>query len=295
MASMKHTRSSVDAMIGELHKNAKPEIKIVGIEAMSNEGYARVTASVAHQGKSREDHSLVISALTTKFGNKVRAVDGSFHVLASDKGSDTFTGIVSCNPESVAYDEDLKGYRALSGNMFMDDDEMLWSLQKTESGDILIKSRGRDDADVMSELMSSLSSAVIGTSAFESVSSSKADACVRNGVVGGDFVIFVDPNTEQVKFGSVIASVEQEDGSGAGLCVLASDEGSKSAIIDRGMVLSSFEDVDFSDEGLVGEEEAVAANGHSLDEIEAYYSRVFQRDPAYFEKFMARWKSHVFA
>lgn len=296
MSQMNHTRSLIDNMVGNMRKESKPRINIVDAERLANDGYARITASVTHVGGSRANHELVMESLSGALGAKLRPVLGSFHVLASNKVGDTITGIISANPETVAYDEaTASDFKAVAGNMFMDEEEQLWALRKTEAGDLLVKSRGKDDADVISDLMSSLSSADVGTMAYESIASAKKDIGVRSSLEGGDFITFVNPNTESVEFGAIVANVCDDNGSDLGrLAVQSAEASAEPVIIDRGLALGKFDDVDYADDGLI-DENVVEANAHSLDEIAAYYQRVFQRDPSYFEKFMERWMNHAFS
>lgn len=290
-----HSRSVVNGLVSELNRTKQPRINIVDVQRTSNEGYARITASVAHTSASRNDHSLVMKALSDLAGSKVRPVEGSFHALASSSVGDTITGIVTSNPETVAYDDADTQFKAVAGNMFMDEEEQLWALRTTEAGDLLVKSRGKEDADIISDLMSSLSSSDVGTLAFEATASSNRDVGVRNSIEGGDFISFVNPQTEQVEFGAVVASVLNNQGSELNqLIVQASDSTKQPVQIDRALALGVFDDVEYNDEGLV-DENTVEASAHTLDFIASYYQRVFQRDPSYFEKFMSRWMNHAFS
>lgn len=288
-----HSRSIVNNMVSEINRTKQPRINIVDVQRTSNEGYARVTASVAHTTASRKDHSLVMEALSSLTGAKVRPIEGSFHALASSKVGDTITGIVTSNPETIAYDDADTQFKAVSSNMFMDEEEQLWALRTTEAGDLLVKSRGKEDADIIADLMTSLSSSDVGTLAFEATASSKRDQGVRNSVEGGDFISFVNPQTEQVEFGAVVASVLDANGSEMNQLVVQSSDCSTPVQIDRALALGVFDDVEYSDEGLVNEN-SVEASAHTLDFIASYYQRVFQRDPSYFEKFMERWMNHTF-
>jgi len=295
MSTLSHSRSVVDSMVTSMRKDRKPRINIVDVQRLENEGFARVTASVTHTTESRANHSLALAALGEAMGLRMRTVEGSFHIIASNSVGDTVTGIITSNPDTLAYDEvTASSFKAVAGNMFMDEDEQLWALRKTEAGDLLVKSRGKEDADVIADLMSSLSSSDVGTLAFESVASARRDAGVRLGLQGGDFITYVNPNTETVEFGAIVAcAFDEQDRDLGKLAVLSSAGDSEPVMIDRGMTLGQFNDVDFNDEGLIDENQ-VEASAKSLDSIAAYYQKVFQRDPAYFEKFMERWMNHSF-
>lgn len=290
-----HSRTIVNGLVSELSRTKQPRVNIVDVSRTSNEGFARITASVTHTSASRKDPGLVMQALSTLAGSKVRPVAGSFLTLASSNVGDTITGIVTSNPETVAYDEADTQFKAVAGNMFMDDEEQLWALRTTEAGGLLVKSRGKEDADIIADLMTSLSSSGIGTLAFEATASAHRDTGVRNSIEGGDFVSFVNPKTEQVEFGAVVASVLNDKGGEMNQLVVQSSDASSSPVqIDRALALGVFDDVEYNDEGLV-DENTVEASAHTLDFIASYYQRVFQRDPSYFEKFMSRWMNHAFS
>ena len=283
------SRMAIDNMITEM-ESRKPTVNVVGIDKMDNSGsYVRVTASVTKTSamKAGDIPALIASTLNSK----LRPVAQSFQVVASNAVGDVITGIFSLNPESIAYDEDMEGFKAVSGNMFMDDEEGLWVLRKTEGGKILVKSTGMEDADIIDGLMPAIASSGIGTMAFEATASIAKDSSVRSCIEGGDFVTFVNPDTETVEFGAVVASVEYDNGDQtARLVVQSSVEGADEVMVDRGMVISQIENVDIGDMEI---SESGAAK--SLAEIAAYYKQMFVRDPAYYEKFMQRFQSVVFA
>jgi citrate lyase gamma subunit len=290
--SMSTARFAVDTLVQELSAAHKPMINIVGIEKMHNEGsYVRVTASVTHTNKSASERNSIPSLIAQQLGSKLRPVARSFLAMSSSNVGHTISGIFTLNPESVAYEDNMTGFKSVSANMFMDDEEGLWVLRKTDSGKILVKSTGVEDADIISDLMSCVSSAGVGTLAYEASASLIRDDAVRYGVEGGDFVIFVNPVTESVEFGAVVASVETADGQATkNVIVQPNVEDADTVVIDRGMVVTQFDSVDMGDMNV-----SESASAKSLAEIAAYYKQVFIRDPAYYEKFMQRFQSVVFA
>lgn len=294
MSTLNHARGQIDTMLTQMRKERKPQVNVVSIDAMTNEGFARVTASVTHTSESRKDANVALEAIASRLGGKLRPVHGSFQIVASNKVSDTLTGIFTCNPETIAFEEGMNGYKAVAGNMFIDDEEQLWALRKTEAGNLLVKSRGKEDADIIAELMTSLSSVSVGSVGFEAVASVQREERARTELQGGDFVAFVHPQREEVVFGAVVASVCLEDGRETGELVVVASGEDTSVVVDCHMALAKFADVEYDDTGLV-DENTVEANAHSIDEISAYYQRLFQRDPSYFEKFMERWMNHAFA
>ena len=292
MTTMQQTRKCIDDMVAALLNDRKPSVNLINVERMLNEGFMRVTASVTHVGNSRTDKSVVMRALTEAVNNKLRPVDSSFTVVSSSSVSDTIIGIMTTNPETIAYTAGMEGFKVMAGNMFMDEEENFWQLQKTEAGNLLVKSRVSADDDIMNELMSACASGDRYNQ--EALNAVRRSDAVRNSLTGGDFITFVDPTSETVRFGAVIAGVyDAEENATNAIVVVAFSEGAEHVIIDRGMALAQVDGVDEGESEDV--DQTATANVHSVEEIAAYYQRVFQRNPAYFAAFMERWNSHVFA
>lgn len=291
MSKQNSARLAVDTLVQEMSKTHKPTINVLSIDKMDNEGsYVRVTASVTNTISTSKDPKSVPKLIADHLGAKLRPVMGSFFALSSSEVGRTITGIFTLNPQTVAYEKDMDGFKAVSGNMFMDEEEGLWVLRKTDSGSILVKSTGMEDADIIADLMPSVASAGIGSLGYEATASMSKESAVRSSIEGGDFVAFVNPTTECVEFGAVVASVETADGQlTKRLVVQANADDADCQTIDRGMVVLKFDDVD------IGDLEVSESSAKSLAEIAAYYKQVFIRDPAYYEKFLARLQSYVFA
>ena len=298
MSTLKTARNRISGMVKDMRSRTEPRVNIIGLTKTHNEGFARVVASVTHTAESRKDHNHVINAINHKLGNRVRPVEGSFYSLANNQVGETIAGIITANPEMVSVDDEVSGYKAVAGNMFMDDEEELWTLRKTEAGKLLVKSRGKEDADVIQDLMSSLSSSEVGTMGFEARSSVSRDENVRQEIDSADFITFVNPDSESVEFGAVGASVYNEDGTDSGLLAVVSSQetGAKYHFVDRQMVLAKFADAELGDDAENEYENVVESSGGlTIEQIAAYYQKMFQRDPSYFNKFWERWMNHNFA
>lgn len=279
-------------LVADLGRSKSANVIVQSAEEL-NDGFARVIATVAHVNGSRGTKASLMDALRAKFDNKLFPVENSFSVLSSNPVSDTVTGILSVAPQAVSYTEDLQGFKILAGNMFMDEEENLWALRKTEAGDILVKSFGKDDAEVVSGLLNSVSSSYSG--AYESVASVQNTNNMLNSICGGDYVTYVEPHSSKVSFGAVVASVDNADGTDSGKLYVADIDCGPAQFVDRRMVLASWDGVEVEDDVDANSEVATSsANAKSPEEIAAYYQKVFQRNDGYFQKFMERWKSHSF-
>lgn len=286
-SKLTHTRGQIDDMLRDLKVNKKPIVQLNKVEATSNPGFARVVATI---GANTAKEGNALDAIASLLSNKIRPIAGSFQVLASDAATVTITGIVNSNPEAIAYSEDTTGFRSVSGNIFLDEQDNAWTLQKTESGNILIRSRSQNDDDVISEAMQSVSSGAVGTSTSAGLNQYRGLSGSMNHLAGGDFIAFVNPNTQSVQFGAVAAAIV--DGSNTDNIMVVASGSEEGVAIDRRMVLCAIDDVELADDGLYIE--STSSGQHSIEEIIAYYTRLFQRHPAYAELFLERWKAHMF-
>lgn len=278
---------NVTAALSKLNNTV---VKIDDIVKTTNTGFARVVATIPNT--LAKDAASTLRALEGHFGNKMRTVDGTFTVTASTAATTTIAGIMTANVEAVAYTPNMQGFRSVSGNMFLDEEDSAWSLKTTSSGQVLIRARTQNDSEVIDEMMTSVSSSAVGTSSYEGLKRINMDDNIRNGLSGNDFIVFVNPTTAEVTFGAVACAIV-DDNDSQELCVIASGETDYTKI-DRRMVLSVVEasEIEIDDSDIY--QESTSSSGHSLDEIINYYRQVFQRDLSYFEQFISRWKQHTF-
>lgn len=278
---------NVNAALSKLDNRV---VKIDDITKTTNTGFARIVATVPNTlAKSAAD---TISALEKHFGNKMRAVNNTFTVTASTAATTTVSGIMTANIEAVAYTPEMKGFRSVSGNMFLDEEDSAWSLKTTSSGQVLIRARTQKDTEIIDEMMTSVSSSAVGTSSYEGLKRVNMDDNVRNHLSGNDFVVFVNPTTAEVTFGAVACAIVDGNESQE-LCVIAAGDDDYTKI-DRRMVLSVVEASEIEVDDSEVYQESTSSSGHSLDEIINYYRQVFQRNLGYFDKFISRWKQHAF-
>lgn len=292
MASLKNARSAVDDMVSLLKKDKKAGIVIQRAQELDN-GFAQIVATVIHANGSKTNKAAVSEALREKLDNRLFPVENSFDVLSSNPVSDTIIGICSVNPQAVAYSENMQGFRILAGNMFMDEEESLWALRKTEAGEILVKSFGKDDAEIVSGILESVSCSDF-TGSYESRSALEHVRTMHDRAEGGDFISYVNPNNGKVSFGAIVASVTNEDGSDTGKLYVADINGDPAQFVKRGMVLCSWTNLDIPEISTDNEFASAEANAKSPEEIASYYQKMFARSPEYFAKFMELWNNTSF-
>jgi hypothetical protein len=285
---MSNTQQAVMSAVSSV-LSATPDVNVRQVHAVSSTS-ARVLVQVPLHACKDGDAPLM-QAIASAFSNKLHPLEASFVEVGKNNSTRTMTGIVSVRPEVTPFVEGLAGFTAFASNMYMDDDEKIWALRDSEAGAMLVKTGSINSMDELNSLLTGVASNNILPQDHEFSPTLQAVASSRRSVGGGDYITFVG-QTNEMEFGVVCSTICTEDDSPTGnLCVLGI-EGTASTIINQDAIVQVHADV----EGLIYPDamEAVAGakSNVSVEDIAAYYGRVFQRNPEYFNKFMARWKQH---
>lgn len=263
-----------------------PSLKLVNVTKI-NDKYARITGVIRATATAEQ-----LAASVTRLGDRLQAVASTFVKVNKTGLLNTVEGIVTVHQERVALTgANSDSFKAVSSSMYLDDEEKIWNLKRTPTGDILIRANTGDEDEVLNDMMKSVASSVASDRDLVR-QMSDCDAS-RQSIQGGDLAMFVGQD-DKVVMGFVVAAVANADGSDAGLAMVTRSM-EDVEMIDRNQVVSFVR----GDELELPQDEAVkalASGGRvDMDFIADYYRRVFMRDPAYFEKFMERFNNHVFA
>lgn len=276
------TQNSVAQVIAAVH--SAPDIYLAKVTPISDK-FARIVGTIRASASADQLLSAVRN-LHTRFS----PVRGSFAAIASNGLTVTYEGIIGALPERIVMTPENEGsYKAIASNMYMDNEEKLWSMVKTDAGNILISSHASDESEVMANLMKSVASSSAAGDVQQRMSATDAS---RASIEGGDLVTFVS-QAGAVQMGFVVAAVANADGSDAGLSVVTQLTEDVHAV-DRNMVVA-FVKANDMDSDEAASLEAVAAGNINMDMIANYYRRHFARRPEYFEAFMERFRKHAFA
>ena len=286
---MLRSTSSAVSQITKQHARKLPSVNILGFKTVGN-GLARIVAEVAHTQNSRNDHATIGQSLSKLFDNKLVAVAGSFKSLEKAPYTERVEGFVSVNQQIQPYTEGMQGLRSVSSNMFMDDEEKMWVLRKTEAGDVLVKSTGIEDHEDLSKLLNACCSS--GYSLSSGARKHEAEiAQFQGNVQGGDFIKYVSVSTGEARIGFAVASTED------GLIVLPTD--GEEEEIPKEAVVEQYDAEDLPEDTPSESESAeinvaIARGSVDIKFMLDYYKRVFQRSPAYYAEFAKRVRSHAF-
>lgn len=248
-----------------------------------NERFARITATAA-AGSTNEQ---IRNGIRDQFPN-VTPIHGSFMSLASDSAKVVFEGVVGVVDERIVLTEETKDrFKAIASNMFMDEDENIWSLKATATGQVLVKAQSADDFAVMQQLMACAS---VDHNDFSMRNVGEKNAMIRASIQGGDLITYVSPNTATVEMGIAVASLENEDGSDTFMMNVVRPNGQQELVHREMIVGTASHEVEEDQE----DQELATAASIDMNMIAAYYARMFARRPEYYEMFMQRFRSHTF-
>lgn len=268
--------------------------------APAGAGLARVVAEVVHTAASRANPKLVVQAMRDRFEGRIAAVAGSLKIMEKGPVSDTLTGIVSVVREAVAIggEKDMKPFRAVASNMYLDEEGSMWTLNKTDGGSLMVRSTGIDDDTALLSMLTSVSSSP--ATSMQGQQMAAVASAVRNSAEAGDYITYVNANNELAHgFLVVIASYEEGNEEPMGV-VLPHGENADAETIN----LNAITDVQEIDEEQIPElpedeqvQIAVAAarDALNLDHMLDYYRRLFAHAPAYYQQIDQRIRSHAFA
>lgn len=279
--SIKHSRAAIANMIAGMGVDSEKKLHVVEASVIEGTEVTRIYGRLDKRNGKTLGAAEASAVIAKSLGGKVIPVADSFTVLSSSEGADFITGFVI--PQHTSKPFNAEGLRAMAGNMFMDEEEHLWKLQKTEAGDILVRSHV-DNADEIRVMMQSLCSNISVPELLERDEIVGQYTQSIQGISGGDDILYVDPETNKVTPAVVIASVEDV----ANTVAVANAEGGFTISRDLIVCAASFDGLE-DDEAKQLEAQA---SGFTLEDITEYYRKVFQRRPEYFEQFMTRWRSH---
>ncbi len=264
-------------------KTGRPTVQIKHT-SLAGSGLARVVVEVVHAGNSRTETGAITKELNGLTKNKLRVVAGTFQKVQSGRFGDTLVGMMAVNKQVKPYEDELKGFRCVASNQFMDEEKGMWFLEETASGRVLVKQNDEDRIEGMREMLSSICSS----------SQFKAEASARVEAKGGDYVSYVT-QSGSLSSGFVVAEVGDEDK----ILVLPLgatefSEVPKEAInlkIESEQIQSTLPEQMEEDENTI----TASARGRTgIQEMIEYYRRLYGRHPAYFQALVERINKHAY-
>jgi hypothetical protein len=290
MENTKHQSRMSKVVAGA--RSASPVVEIRSY-ALAGSGMARVVIDVTHTQESRNDPQMVAQTLNKKLLSKMAVVASTFHTLEKSAFTERLTGVVSVVRQAMSAEGDMKGFRAMASNMFMDDEKDMWVLRKTQAGQILVKTTGIDDDITLANMLDSVSSATASSNNAEHARMTAQASVLANEVEAGDYVSYVTADNLLAQ-GYVVAGVVDSDD----LVVLSSNSDVEE-VIKRVAVTEVHDQTDFPAVEETKEEAVetiVAASKGSIDlsYLLAYYKKVFARSPKYYAEFAQRLQQHAF-
>lgn len=155
---------------------------------MLDQNYARLGVGTAASAMQRPEKDFA-ETLTKVYDSQVRVVAGTLMDMSSRNGS-AFSVVVAKNSNMVPYEEEaVKGWKVLSsGNMFLDDENSIWSVRGTAGSKFLVQDTADDLEDILQQRRSRRLTA--------SIMDLTHIACNN-----GDYVMYFDTATESIRGG----------------------------------------------------------------------------------------------
>ena len=241
-----------------------PSVMITSSFNLGN-NISRITCIHSTNGGKKNNYKALAAAL----GPALTAIEGSF-ARVNDK---TETRVVSVGYVSAnAIVEPLtpereKQMKVMAKNVLMDEgDSSLWNVQESASGDKYIS---RQETENVEGLLSTIASPRVGV-----VEASSIGLCYPN---VGDYVAFVNPETETTGKGYVVSASAD--------AVQILPRGSDDLVeIAHPFVYSAVAGLDTEDkflERLFARNNVVEAAAIDADKLKEYYRRVYSYDPEF--------------
>lgn len=266
-------RPSATATVGAFHK-------------LGN-GLAKVLMTVVHKGDSHKNPETMREVIAATFGQKMEAVASTFRTVDAGPLSTSVVGIVRVRTEAVAFDESVSSedFRCVSSNIFIDNEEQMWSLRAGTNGKMLVKNTGIGDDESLHELLTAKCSAYQGGA---------ADMVAHCSVEpqAGQLFTFISASGE-LSFGYVIASTDIDSVPVATLDNPEAVPVLKSAMIDL-INDQNIEQPALSTEEQINITVSTSRGVVDVNQIVAYYKRVYGHNANFFKELESRIRSHSF-
>lgn len=228
-----------------------------------------------------------VSAATDR---EYMSVSGSAAVI-QDGRTHTFARVILNRMNDVKDIAEISNMRSMSKNMYLDQNERMWTIRKSESGqDVLVRNQDINDNSELLDMLRSMSSATP-----EQLRSQNPElaAAYRNhnlqlaGAQGGDMVSYVSASGA-LRVGFVAAQVTDDN-----TFLVVDREGNEEQISSMSMV--ALVDGDEIDPNQFPQIDSLsAAGGVDTQKLLDYYAQVFRYAPEYYEQLAARIMAHNF-
>lgn len=252
-----------------------------------NSTHAAVVAHVTHaKGENIADNlPAMLGAATDR---QFVSVSGSVTILDAGR-TDTYVRAIMQQTRDVRPASDSVGMRSVSANMYMDEQEHLWTLRSQNGSDVLVRSSDMNNSEELMDMIASCSSVTNqgglrshNPSVYRKLQEYMVALSSSN---GGDMVSFVEDGKTHVGF---VAARIQDEGKTTFLTVDKDGE-SRSISSDQmiamldGDQLTEFPDLNVS-----------LSSAVDIDRLLSYYSQVFRYSPEYYARVEDVIRNHAF-
>lgn len=251
-----------------------------------------VFAQVVHSGESIRgaDKQQILAALSNATDNRLCAVSGSVTVVQDGRLNAMVRAVMAPARSVLPYEGNAEKMQALSKNMFIDQDDAIWTVSSGDMGKVLIKKNVvESEADLMS-MMQSVSS--VGFTATDPAANRTVEThmAALSAAETGDMVSYISPSTDKIEVGAVAFGYEE---GGKFTVVPLGSESATSEVVASSALVGRLPSAQLDDWPSI--EHASLSGSVDPNKLVDYYRRVFYYDPSYFEKLKAVIMNHSFA
>ena len=257
---------------------------------IGREGLVVHAQIVGAEGQNPEPASLLAS-LCEATNRKFTALANSVISLKREGNSHFLRAIMVPTIDAVPVGDDMKGFTALSANMYVDNQDALWGLRESDAGRIMVRATEPENIEQLMDMMSSISCSAV---ALRSQSPTLANLFeghekMLTGLEVGDVVSYYSESSSAIQVGSVVATGTM---------------GTESAILVAPFSGAQQEEVSTSAvavfvDGASVEYPEVQASYSSggapdIERMVDYYRRMFSYNESYFKDLESRIRNHAF-
>lgn len=256
---------------------------------------AMVDAIITHGSREGVDGKTAAFAVQASVESNLVPIAGSMRVIENSPYRTTVRLAMAAANEVVPYEDGMDGFKSVSSNIYMDNNENIWSLRQNEAGKVLVRSNSIDDASEIGQLLESCSNVNEATANsrdrqfFQAVASAEVRQGT-NALGSQDFVTFA--HNGAVHNGFIVTAMTDENHQPNGMftAVAFSDNPDQQPVtISASAVIQNH--------GVPGYEEPndMQVSTSSVSSLVSYYRKIYGHNAEFFRKLEQQIRGYAFS
>lgn len=259
---------------------------------------AVVTATVNHSVNAEPSPQEVLASLQSMSGNHLTPVPGSFVTINKEPTRTTISGILSLAKHVMDFPgQDAmvnQGFKAMASNMFLDENEQIWTVKEEGGHKVCVKSNTIDNPEELQGLLAKCTTKITAgndPAYFTSVASAQKEQAAPQ---AGTLITFVSEST--TKFGVVLGSVfESESPDSYTGQVQVYQFGAPDAEMVQDCQIVAGAQVNWEEPEDLESQAAGNVGKSQKDMLVDYYKKVYGHGKEFFAEWEKRIRKHAYA